>query len=138
MVYQINGPKGTTAAEKAKAKARAAAGGSSFAAALAEAQAAAAPEAAMPFATNGLTLPAFVPTDDVLNQNTQHQTAVLLKQLRELADAALGGGSRPDLHQLKELAHASAADEQSLTPQQRTVVAEVRTRAAVEAAKQEQ
>lgn len=140
MVYHINGPKGPAAAEKAKAKARTgAAGGPSFADALAEAQQAAAGEApttATPLSA-GLTLPGFLPLEEDLPQDTRGQTAQLLKQLRELADAALGGATKPNLAQLQQLASATATDEAALTPQQRKAVDEVRTRAAVEAAKQE-
>ena len=140
MVYQVNGPKGPAAADKAKAKARTgAAGGPSFADALADAQQAAGAATPLPTAplAGGLAVPGFLPLEEELPQNIQGQTAQLLKQLRELADAALGGSGKPNLQQLQQLANATAADEASLTPAQRTAVAEARTRAAVEAAKQE-
>lgn len=140
MVYHINGPKGPTATDKAKAKGRTGTvGGSSFADALAEAQQAGAGEApstAAPLSA-GLTLPGFLPLEDDVPQDTKGQTAQLLKQLRDLADAALGGATKPNLAQLQQLANATATDEATLTPQQRKAVDEVRTRAAVEAAKQE-
>jgi hypothetical protein len=140
MVYQVNGPKGPAAADKAKAKARTgAAGGPSFAEALADAQQAGQTAAAPPATplAGGLAVPGFLPLEEDLPQNTQGQTAQLLNQLRELADAALGGNAKPNLQQLQQLANATATDEANLTPAQKAAVAEARTRAAVEAAKQE-
>lgn len=138
MVYQINGPKGPTATEKAKSKARVGTtGGPSFAEALAEAQAEQeAPAPATLGSAGGLALPTFIPQpEEDIAHDTKGQTAQLLKQLRELADAALGGTGRPSLQQLQQLAESAATDEATLSPQQRQAVNEARTRAAVEAAK---
>jgi hypothetical protein len=139
MVYQVNGPKGPATTEKTKAKARVGvAGGPSFAEALAEAQVETPSSAAMATA-GGLALPTFIAgTDEEIAQDTKGQTAQLLKQLRELADAALGGTGRPSLHQLQQLAEGTANDEANLSPQQRNALDEARTRAAVEAAKNSQ
>ena len=141
MVYQVNGPKGPATTEKTKAKARVGvAGGPSFAESLAEAQAQVeTPSSAAMATAGGLALPTFIAgTDEEIAQDTKGQTAQLLKQLRELADAALGGTGRPSLHQLQQLAEGTANDEASLSPQQRNALDEARTRAAVEAAKNSQ
>jgi hypothetical protein len=141
MVYQVNGPKGPATTEKTKAKGRVGvAGGPSFAEALADAQAQAEPPSNATMATaGGLALPTFIAgTEEEIAQDTKGQTAQLLKQLRELADAALGGTGRPSLHQLQQLAESAATDEATLSPQQHKALNEARTRAAVEAAKNSQ
>ncbi len=140
MVYHVNGPKGPGPLDKTKAKPRAgAADGPSFASLLAEAT------EAQPSPTNsvsaetlpsGLSLTPFLPNhDDPLPNDTRGQTNQLLQQLRNLADAALGGTAQPNLSQLHQLAEATAQDETTLTAPQRNALNEARTRAAVEVAK---
>ncbi len=138
MVIPINGPQGPKATDKAKAKVRTGTAGSpSFAALLEAAQTYEAPP---PSAANvaGTTLPGYVPLmEDQLPQDTRGQTAALLKNLRELAQAALGGpgATAAATQHLQQLAQVLPADETTLTPAQRQAVAETKTRAAVEAAK---
>jgi hypothetical protein len=144
MVFPINGANGPKATDKAKAKARVGvAGGPSFADALAEAQATAELTPALPTAplSGGLALPALVPDEEANDQpipkDTKGQTAQLLKHLRDLADAALGGPAQANMQKLQQLANAVGADETALSPAARQAVNEARTRAAVEAAKQQ-
>ena len=138
MVIPVHGPQGPKTTDKAKAKARTgAAEGPSFAETLAAAEAADHPAASTPLPlASGLALPSYVPAnEDDVPQDTRGQTAALLKTLRELAEAALGGSATVNRSRLQQLAEGHATDEASLTPDQRQVVNEARTRAAVEAAK---
>ncbi len=138
MVIPVNGPKGPAATEKSKAKGRVGSvDGPSFASLLSAAEEAQSTEGAAPQAPiAGLNLPTYVPAnEDEIARDTKGQTAQLLQNLRALADAALGGNSKAALGALQTLAEASATDEASLNAEQKQVLAEARTRAAVEAEK---
>jgi hypothetical protein len=138
MVIPIQGPKGPAATEKSKAKGRVGGvGGPSFASLLSAAEEAQSTEAATPQTPiAGLNLPTYVPVgDEEIARDTKGQTAQLLQNLRALADAALGGNNKAALGTLQALSQATSTDESSLNATQKQVLAEARTRAAVEAEK---
>ena len=138
MVFPVNGPKGPAATDKSKAKGRATGvGGPSFASYLSAAEEAQGPEQTLPQAPiAGLNLPTYLPeAEDEIARDTKGQTAQLLQTLRALADAALGGNAQAALGTLQALAEANATDESTLNATQKQVLAEARTRAAVEAEK---
>jgi hypothetical protein len=138
MVIPIQGPKGPAATEKSKAKGRVGGvGGPSFASLLSAAEEAQNTEAATPQTPiSGLNLPTYLPTnEEEIARDTKGQTAQLLQNLRALADAALGGNNKAALGTLQALSQATSTDESSLNATQKQVLAEARTRAAVEAEK---
>ncbi len=138
MPFPISGTQGPKAAEKSKAKGAAGAvGGPSFASMLAGALSespAETPAASSMGAAVATGLPVLheedIPTD------TRGQASALMATLKELAGEALAGQPARGAAHLARLAEALGADEAQLTPQQKQVLNEARTRAAVEAEKQ--
>jgi hypothetical protein len=138
MVFPISGPQGAKATDKTKAKGRVGEStGTSFASLLSAAEQAHEAPAPLPnTALAGLNLPSYLPeAEEEIATDTRGQTAQLLQTLRQLADAALGGAGANPTERLHQLATATATDSAHLTPAQAQVVAEARTRAAVEAEK---
>ena len=134
MVFDIKGLAGIKSADKTKAKAKtSAAGGPSFADFLGEAQEADAPQSQAPV-MGGMSLPAgFVPVEEDLPKDGKGQAQALVKSLKELAEDALSGSPTAAVGRLEAL--ADNVDESALTSEQKRVLDEVRTRAAVEVAK---
>lgn len=133
MIIGINGPKGPRETDKAKAKSKTGAtGGPSFADFLSEASAAGETAAAAPAAGVGVPV-GYLPIEDDVPQNGRQQAQQLLKTLRELAEDALSGSPSAAVSKLEAL--ASSVDESKLNAEQKAVLDEVRTRAAVEVAK---
>lgn len=133
MIFGINGPKGPNATDKAKAKSKTGAtGGPSFADLLDEASATG--EAPATATATGVGLPVgYLPLEDDQPRDGKKQAQDLLKTLRELAEDALAGSPSAAVEKLEKL--AGNVDESKLSPQQKAVLDEVRTRAAVEVAK---
>lgn len=136
MIFKIDGSGGTKATDKAKAKSKASTtGGPSFASLLEEAQQAAETDSA-PVAGGGIGVAGgFVPLEEDLPRDAQGQARELLKTLKELAGDALSGSPTATTGKLEALANAAAENESGLTDAQKRALDDVRTRAAVEAAK---
>lgn len=134
MVFDIKGLGGVKGADKAKAKAKSGGvGGPSFADLLDEAQGTEAADTAAPV-VGGLGLPAgFIPIEEDLPRDAKGQARELLKTLQGLAEDALSGSPTAAVGRLEAL--AADVDETALTAEQKRVLDEVRTRAAVEVAK---
>ncbi|NBV54137.1 MAG: hypothetical protein EBR79_00255 [Proteobacteria bacterium] len=131
MVLNIQGLKGPQAADKAKGKAKVGEGGAKFAELLEAAQTGETPAPAPTFGL-GVQVPVFGLADEV-PRDAKGQARELLKTLREVADAALGGENMQRVQRLEAL--ANEVDESTLSSTQKEALAEVRTRAAVEVAK---
>ncbi len=138
MIFDIKGLGGVKGADKTKAKSKTgAAGGPSFADMLDEAQAAGGAtgmESPVAGVMGGLGVAAgFVPIEDELPKDAQGQAREMLKTLKSLAEDALSGSPTATVSRLEALARD--VDESALTAEQRKVLDEVKTRAAVEIAK---
>lgn|GEM_PF-7006073 len=130
MIDRINGPGGIKGPDKSKAKRKT--DGPSFESFLEEAEGAGAPEQAA--APMQMGLPGgYIPLEEY-PQNPREQARELLKTLRELAGEALGGENTAQSVE-KLAAMAGEVDESTLTEEQKKVLDEVKTRAAVEVAK---
>ncbi len=133
-MIDIKGLGGIKGADKTKAKSKTGSvSGSSFADMLEEAQAADASEAMAPVAGNLPVTGGFVPLEEDLPKDAQGQARELLKTLKGLAEDALSGSPTAAVDRLEQL--AGSFDENALSAEQKKVLDEVRTRAAVEVAK---
>lgn len=134
MVFDIKGLGGVKGADKAKAKSRTGSvGGPSFADLLDEAQAAGSASEAAPVSSGMTVAGGFVPVEEDLPKDAQGQARELLKTLKGLAEDALSGSPTAAVGRLEQL--AGSFDENALSAEQKKVLDEVRTRAAVEVAK---
>ncbi len=134
MVFDIKGLGGVKSADKTKAKAKTGSvGGPRFADFLDEAQAADGAAEAAPVSGGMAVAGGFVAVEEDLPKDAQGQARELLKTLKGLAEDALGGSPTAAVGRLEQL--AGSFDENSLSPEQKKVLDEVRTRAAVEVAK---
>ena len=134
MVFDIKGLGGVKGADKTKAKSKTSSvGGTSFADMLDEAQAADATETGAAVSGGMAVAGGFAPVEDDLPRDARGQARELLKTLKGLADDALAGSPTAAVGRLEEL--AGSFDEASLSADQKKVLDEVRTRAAVEVAK---
>lgn len=134
MIFKIDGPGGPKGVDKAKAKKPAGSvGGPSFADLLGEAQDIDAAEQTP--VTGGPALAGgYVPVEEDLPRDAQGQARELLKTMRALASDALGGENPAAAVQRLD-ALVGSVDESTLTAEQKQVLDEVKTRAAVEVAK---
>lgn len=131
MVLNIQGLKGPAATDKTKGKAKVGDGGAKFAELLEAAQAQETPSPAPAFGL-GVQVPVFG-LEEEMPRDAKGQARELLKTLKDVADAALGGESVQRVERLAAL--AAEVDESMLNGAQKEALAEVRTRAAVEVAK---
>lgn len=134
MIFDIKGLGGVKGADKTKAKAKTSGvGGPSFADFLDGAQETDAAATDAPV-VGGLGLPAgFIPVEEDLPRDGKGQAQELLKTLHALAEDALSGSPTAAVDRLEAM--AASVDESALNAEQKRVLDEVRTRAAVEVAK---
>lgn len=134
MIFKIDGTGGLKGVDKTKAKKPAGSvGGPSFADLLDEAQGVDAAEQA-PVMGGPALAGGYVPIEEELPRDAKGQARELMKTLKDLAGSALGGESPAAAVQRLD-ALAAGVDESLLTPEQKRVLDEVKTRAAVEVAK---
>lgn len=138
MIFDIKSLGGLKATEKSKAKSKTSnVGGPSFADMLDEAQGvdeASGMESPVSGVIGGLGVPAgFTAIEEDLPKDAKGQAQEMLKTLRSLAEDALSGSPTATVSRLEAL--AAEFDESTLTAEQKKVLDEVRTRAAVEVAK---
>lgn len=136
MAFDIKGLGGIKGADKTKAKSKTGSvGGPSFADMLEDAQQTGGTAAEQSVAGLAPYAGGYVPgfEEEELPKDARGQANELLKTLKGLAEDALSGAPTQALGRLEAM--TSAVDESSLTPEQKKALDEVRTRAAVEAAK---
>lgn len=142
MVQNITGPKPLSPAERKKAldKARAA-GGPSFASLLEQAEAAGETTEASPTSPTGPIggqLAPILGDEQNLPQSQQEQAAVLVDTLQSAAEDILSGSPTMAARKLNAYLNAAPAEGAPLTPEQQKALDEIKTRAAVTAAKLEE
>ncbi len=140
MVQNITGPKPLSPAERKKAldKARAA-GGPSFASMLEQAGASgetAETSPASPMGSVGGQLAPILGDDENQPKSQQEQAAVLVETLQSAAEDILSGSPSVAARKLNAYLNAAPA-EGTLNPEQQAALDEIKTRAAVTAAKLE-